>query len=135
MFANDAVEQERYYISNILKKPQRIPVRYFFQQLEQLNSYLSHLPSMYDSPRANATTCEVKSYDEAELACLALQMCLELWQDQYDLAQESIAPQSMQKLLAVLETIEKMMENQSTKDKGKPAKQENKADSKKTEIF
>ena len=66
---------------------------------------------MYDSPRANTNTRKVKSYDEAELACLALRMCLESWQDQYDLAQESVAPQSMQKLLAVLETIKKMMEN------------------------
>ena len=59
-------------------------------------------------------------------------MCPELWQDQYDLAQESIAPQSMRKLLTVLKTIKKMMENQAAKDKGKPAKQENKANSKKS---
>ena len=132
VFAEDAAERERYYISNVLKKPQHVPVRYFFQRLEQLNSYLSHLLSTYDSPRANATTREVKSYDEAELACLALRMCPESWQDQYDLAQESVAPQSMRKLLAVLETIEKMMENQAAKDKGKPAKQENKTDSEKS---
>ncbi len=31
MFPNDAAEQQRYYISNVLKKPQRVPVRYFFQ--------------------------------------------------------------------------------------------------------
>ena len=40
VFANGAAEQEHYYISNALKKPQHVPVRYFFQQLEQLNSYL-----------------------------------------------------------------------------------------------
>ena len=34
VFTKDAVEQEWYYISNVLKKPQCIPVRYFFQQLE-----------------------------------------------------------------------------------------------------
>ena len=75
VFAEDAAEQEQYYISNVLKKPQCIPVRYFFQQLEQLNGYLSHLPSLYNSQRATANTREVKSYDEAELASLALPMC------------------------------------------------------------
>ena len=132
VFSDDAAEQERYYISNVLKKPQRVPVRYFFQRLEQLNSYLSHLPSTYDSPRATANTREITAYDEAELACLALRMCPESWQDQYNLTQDSVTPQSMRKLLAVLKTIEKMMENQAAKDKGKPAKQENKADSEKS---
>ncbi len=50
------------------------------------------------------------------------------WQDQYDLNQESIASQSMQKLLTVLKTIEKLMENQAAKEKARPAKQENKTD-------
>ena len=132
VFSDDAAEQERYYISNVLKKPQRVPVRYFFQRLEQLNSYLSHLPSTYDSPRATANTREITAYDEAELACLALRMCPESWQDQYNLTQDSVTPQSMRKLLAVLENIEKMMENQAAKEKGKAAKQENKTDSEKS---
>ena len=78
MFAEDAAERERYYISNVLKKPQRVPVRYFFQRLEQLNGYLSHLPSSYNSQRATANTREVKSYDEAELASLALRMWINM---------------------------------------------------------
>ena len=120
--------REQCYISNILKKPQRVPLRYFFQRLEQLNGYLLHLPSSYNSQRVTVSTLKVKLYDEAELACLALQMCLESWQDQYDLNQESVAPQSMQKLLTVLKTIEKLMENQAAKEKARPAKQENKTD-------
>jgi hypothetical protein len=56
MFPSDAAEQQRFYISNVLKKPQRVPVRYFFQQVEQLNSYLSHLPCTYESPCATAAT-------------------------------------------------------------------------------
>ncbi len=42
MFPSDAAEQQRYYISNVLKKPQGVPVRYFFQRVEQLNGYLSY---------------------------------------------------------------------------------------------
>ncbi len=56
VFAEDAAERERYYISNVLKKPQRVSVRYFFQRLEQLNGYLLHLPSSYNSQRATANT-------------------------------------------------------------------------------
>ena len=58
MFPGDAAEQQRFYISNVLKKPQRVPVWYFFhfQRVEQLNSYLLHLPCSYESPRATAST-------------------------------------------------------------------------------
>ncbi len=31
MFPSDAAEQQRFYISNMLKKPQQVLVRYFFQ--------------------------------------------------------------------------------------------------------
>ena len=39
MFPGNAAKQQRFYISNVLKKPQRVPVRYFFQRFEQLNGY------------------------------------------------------------------------------------------------
>ena len=38
VFASDAAEQQRFYISNMLKKPARVPVRHFFQCVEQLAS-------------------------------------------------------------------------------------------------
>jgi len=67
VFPGDAAEQQRYYISKVLKKPQQVPVRYFFQRVEQLNGYLSYLPCTYDSPRATASTKPVVAYNEAEL--------------------------------------------------------------------
>jgi hypothetical protein len=118
MFPGDAAEQQRFYISNVLKKPQRVPVRYFFQRVEQLNSYLSHLPCTYDSPRATAATKPVQSFDEAELANLLLRMCPESWQDQYDLTQDSL-PQSVRKLLGVLENVEKVVANSDAKERAK----------------
>jgi hypothetical protein len=45
MFPGIAAEQQRFYITNVLKKPQQVPVRFFFQRVEQLNSYL--LPTLY----------------------------------------------------------------------------------------
>ena len=47
MFPGDAAKQQRFYIHNVLKTPQGVPIRYFFQQVEQLNSYLLHLPCTY----------------------------------------------------------------------------------------
>jgi hypothetical protein len=71
----------------VLKKPQQVPVRYFFQQVEQLNGYLSYLPCTYES-----------------------------WQDRFDLNQE-VLPTSVRKLLVVLENIEKFIVNSNTKEK------------------
>ena len=106
VFRNDAAERERYYISNVLKKPQRVPVRYFFQRVQQLNGYLAHLPCLYYSPQASTATRAVSPFDDAELANLLLRMCPDAWQNQYDLTQETV-PQDLRKLLTVLENIEK----------------------------
>jgi hypothetical protein len=38
VFPNNAAEHERYYITNVLKKPQRVSIRQFVQHVEQLNS-------------------------------------------------------------------------------------------------
>jgi hypothetical protein len=43
VFPNNAAKQERYYITNVLKKPQPVSIRQFVQHVEQLNSYISQL--------------------------------------------------------------------------------------------
>ena len=50
MFHNDAAETKRYYISNCLKKPNRVPIWQFVHGVQQLNSYLELLPCLYHSP-------------------------------------------------------------------------------------
>ncbi len=40
-FPINAAEQEKYYISNVLKKPQRINVHQFLHCVEQLNAYIA----------------------------------------------------------------------------------------------
>ncbi len=40
-FPINAAEQEKYYITNVLKKPQLIPVRQFVHRVEQLNAYIA----------------------------------------------------------------------------------------------
>jgi hypothetical protein len=44
VFSNNAAEQEKYHLSNVLKKPQRIGIRQFIQRIEQLNAYIAQLP-------------------------------------------------------------------------------------------
>jgi hypothetical protein len=42
-FPINAAEQEKYYISNVLKKPRRINVCQFVQRVEQLNAYIAQM--------------------------------------------------------------------------------------------
>jgi hypothetical protein len=116
MFPGDAAKQQRFYISNVLKKPQQVMVSYFFQRVEQLNSYLLHLPCIYDSPCVTAATKPVQSFDEAELANLLLCICPESWQDQYNLTQD-LLPQSVRKLLGILENVKKVVTSSNAKEK------------------
>jgi hypothetical protein len=55
-FPIKAAEQEKYYISNVLKKPQRINVCQFVRRVVQLNAYIARMPCFYYSPNANAST-------------------------------------------------------------------------------
>ena len=50
IFSEDAAEQQKFYISNCLKKPMRVTVRAFFTNVEQLNSYVALLPSLFNGP-------------------------------------------------------------------------------------
>jgi hypothetical protein len=56
VFPINAAEQEKYYITNVLKEPQRINVSQFVRQVEQLNAYIAQMPCFYYSPNANAST-------------------------------------------------------------------------------
>ncbi len=49
VFPNNAAEQEKYYLANVLKKPQRVGVNQFIHCIEQLNTYFVQLPCWYYS--------------------------------------------------------------------------------------
>eukprot|EP00804_Cyclotella_cryptica_P019640 CCRYP_013978-RA/>CCRYP_013978-RA protein AED:0.50 eAED:0.92 QI:0/0/0/0.5/1/1/2/0/367 len=105
VFRHDAGEALKYYITNMLKKPNRVSIRQFFVRVEQLNSYLERLPCLYYSPKANQATKKVLPLDDADLATHLLRMCPAKWQTQYDLT-ENTTPVSTRALLLVLENIE-----------------------------
>jgi hypothetical protein len=77
VFPNNAAEQEKYYLSNVLKKPKRVVICQFVQHVEQLNAYIAQLPCWYYSPSYNAgMTLANVPFTEADLASHVLRMCL-----------------------------------------------------------
>jgi hypothetical protein len=106
-FPINAAEQEKYYISNVLKKPQRIKVRQFVRRVEQLNAYMAQMPCFYYSPNANASTKPKNvPFMEAELGAHVLRMCSLPWQDQYNMNEKGMTLMDMCLLLTSLEAIE-----------------------------
>ncbi len=104
MFPINAAEQEKYYITNVLKKPQRVNVRQFVHQVEQLNAYIAQMPCFYYSPNANAST-KLKNilFMEAELGSHVLCMCPIQWQNQCNMNEKGMMPMDMHSLLTSLE--------------------------------
>jgi hypothetical protein len=116
-FLINAAEQKKHYITNVLKKPQRINVRQFVRRVEQLNAYIAQMACFYYSPNANASTKpENYPFPEAKLGAHVLCMCPLAWQDQYNLNHKGMTPLDMRTLLTLLEAIECVC----THEKGKP---------------
>jgi hypothetical protein len=131
MFPNNAAEQERYYVTNVLKKPQRVSIRQFVQCVEQLNSYISQLPCWYYSPSVKANTIPMNvPFAKADLASQVLQMCPYVWQDQFNLHEKGGTPVDMRLLLQSLEAIEHVC-GQERSDKSNPSRDEKPLHSKK----
>jgi hypothetical protein len=116
-FPINAAEQEKYHITNLLKKLQHINVCQFVRRVEQLNAYIAQMPCFYYSPHANASTKpENVLFTEAELGAHVLHMCPLMWQDQYNLNKKGMTLMDMRLLLTSLEAIEHVC----TCKKGKP---------------
>jgi hypothetical protein len=75
VFPINAAEQEKYYISNVINKPQHVNMRQFVRSVEQLNAYIAQMPCFFYSPNANANTKpENVPFTEAELGAHVLRM-------------------------------------------------------------
>jgi hypothetical protein len=107
VFPNNAAEQEKYYLSNMLKKPQRVGIRQFVQQIEQLNAYVAQLPCWCYSPSYSVGMMMANvPITEADLVSRVLRMCPHQWQDQYNLQEKGMTPLDMHTLQASLKAIE-----------------------------
>jgi hypothetical protein len=106
MFRHDAAEAQRFYISNGLKKLNRVSIRDFVQWIQHHNGHLDLLPCLYYSSRAFKSTKIIGPFDDANIASHILRMVPRIWQDQYKLS-GATAPQSIRELLEALERIKK----------------------------
>jgi hypothetical protein len=116
MFPINAAEQEKYYITNVLKKPQHVNVHQFVRQVEQLNAYIAQMPCFNDSPNANACT-QPKNvpFTEAELGSHVLHMCPIQWQDQCNMNKKNMMPMDMHLLHTSLEAIRRVCTHEKAK--------------------
>jgi hypothetical protein len=105
VFSTDAAEHQKYYISHSLKKPRKIPWRFFCDRIEQLNSYIPYLPGLIDSPQG-ANMKIATALDEPELAQLLLRLAPQSQQDQFELV-KVIIPVNLRLTLKTLVTLEK----------------------------
>jgi hypothetical protein len=109
VFPNNAAEQEKYYLSNVLKKPQRVGIRWFVQLVKQLNAYVVQLPCWYYSPNYNAGMMPANlPFSKVDLASHVLRMCPHQWQDQYNLQGKGMTPMDMRSFQASLKVIERV---------------------------
>jgi hypothetical protein len=122
VFPNNAAEQERYYITNVLKKPQCVSICQFVQRVEQLNSYILQLPCWYYSPSVKVNTIPMNvPFAEADLLSHVLQMCHHAWQDQYNLHKKGGTPVDKRLLLLSLEAIKRVCGREGS-DKSNPSR-------------
>jgi hypothetical protein len=47
----DAAEKQRFYVQQVVRKPQRVTIRQYMSRMGVLNDYIAHLPSIYYSPK------------------------------------------------------------------------------------
>ncbi len=109
VFLKNAADQEKYYLSNVLKKPQRVGIRQLVQRVEQLNAYVMQLPCWYYSPSYIAGMMPANvPFSKADLSSHVLQMCPHQWQDHYNLQEKGMTPMDMRSLQASLKAIKRV---------------------------
>jgi hypothetical protein len=45
----DAAEKQRFYVQQVVRKPQRVMIRQYMSRVGVLNDYIAHLPSIFYS--------------------------------------------------------------------------------------
>jgi hypothetical protein len=135
VYSADAAERQRFYIQQVVCKPQRATVQQHILHMGVLNDYVKHLPTLKDSSKAVPTMKKGKiPFGKADLATIMLLSVPMSWQNQYNL-NHSTVPKSTCTLLTDLEAIKQVMvekkgENLKVKGKGGTAPSEAKGNPK-----
>ncbi len=110
IFPADAAEKQRYYMQQMIKKPQRVRVRQFVSRMGVLNDYLAYLPMVFDLLMAIAGTWKMNMpFDEADLAGIVLNLVPFSWVNQYNMMHSTL-PKNPRALLSNLEAIKRVMD-------------------------
>jgi len=123
----DAAEKQRFYVQQVVRKPQRVTIRQYMLGMGVLNDYIAHLPSIFYSSKAVASTVKGSViFGDGELAGIILASTPQTWQNQYNLTHSTV-PELPCTLLPDLENIEQVMneryaEKQKAKGKSREAK-------------
>jgi hypothetical protein len=109
VFSADTAKRQRFYIQQVVRKPQRATVRQHISCMGVLNDYVKHLPTLKDSSKAVPTTKKGNiPFGKADLAAIVLLSVPMSWQNQYNLNQSTF-PESTRTLLPDLEAIKRVM--------------------------
>ncbi len=82
VFSADAVKRQRFYIQQVVRKPQRATVQQHILRMGVLNDYIKHLPTLKNSSKAVPTTKEGNiPFGKADLAAIVLSSVPMLWQN------------------------------------------------------
>jgi hypothetical protein len=128
-FSADAAKRQRFYIQQVVRKPQRATVRQHILHMGVLNDYVKHLPTLKDCSKAVPTMKKGNiPFSEADLAAIVLSSIPMLWQNQYNLNHLTVS-KSTRTLLPDLEAIKQVMvekkgANLKAKGKGSTAPSE-----------
>jgi hypothetical protein len=80
VFSADAAERQRFYIQQVVRKPQRATVRQHISRTGVLNDCVKHLPTLKDSSKAVPTTKKGNiPFGKADLAAIVLSSVPMLW--------------------------------------------------------
>jgi len=102
----DDAEKQRFYVQQVVRKPQRITIWQYMSRMGVLNDYITHLPSIFYSSKAVASTVKGNViFGKGELASIILASTPQTWQNQYNLTHSTVL-ESPRALLPDLENIE-----------------------------
>jgi hypothetical protein len=123
----DTAEKQQFYVQQVVRKPQRVTIRQYMSRMGVLNDYIAHLPLIYYSSKAVASTVKGNViFGNGELVSIILASTPQKWQNQYNLTHSTV-PELPRALLPDLENNERVMneryaEKQKAKGKSKEAK-------------
>jgi hypothetical protein len=110
VFPVDAAEKQHYYMTQRVKKPQQATLCQYMAHVGILNNYLSHLPTVFNSPMAVERTKKGNMpFNEADLAGIVLNSAPVSWMNQYNMMHTTLINRT-RNLLQDLELIKHVME-------------------------